>query len=414
MDDSCPPGAPCQLYATVPEDPSYAFFLNLHTHPNAGEVTVFYQEMDTPDPEKFLNVTAVSYEYHGLERKAARKVHSALITGLKPDTSYFTKVYYDGTYRTNAIYRTLPDNNSRPIRMINAGDSGYTRAAINLTKIASTLKPDIFIIGGDIAYDDNMPACAYTWDYFLGMYGQLTATLGYLMPIVSVVGNHDVGLNELPGVNITVDNSGPAYFLYFPQHYDRNLDGHVVKRVPPLKHRRSILSYSFANVHYMGLDSGYLHTFDGHQKQFMISEFEQNRNKMKFVSYHVPIYSVCEAFDRDPSRYLSALFHWVPNFDKHKVMTVFENHVHAFKRTKPMVGNTPTENGTVYVGDGAYGAIISEMCTPDITLDIFDAYSKSNNMWLSVIHADKVEHFAYNSHGKIIDQYEQLWSAYKP
>lgn len=50
-------------------------------------------------------------------------------------------------------------------------------------------------MGGDIAYDDNMPACAYTWDYFLGMYGKLTTTLGYLMPIVSTVGNHDVGLN---------------------------------------------------------------------------------------------------------------------------------------------------------------------------------------------------------------------------
>lgn len=145
----------------------------------------------------------------------------------------------------------------------------------------------------------------------------------------------------------------------------------------------------------------------------MINSFENNKNKFKFVSYHVPIYSVCEAFDRDPARYLYALFHWVPNFDKYKVMTVFENHVHAFKRTKPLIGNTPRENGTVYVGDGAYGAIISEMCTPDITVDIFDAYGKSNNMWLSEIYEDKVMHVAYNSHGKIIDKYTQDWASYK-
>ena len=259
------------MYATIPEDPSYAFFLNLHTHPNAGPVTVFYQELDTTDPDTFLNVSAVSYNYEGLEWKAARKVHSALITGLKPDTKYLTIVYYDGTYRTNAIYKTLPDNNSRPIRMINAGDSGYTPAAINLTKIASRLKPDLFVMGGDIAYDDNMPACAYTWDYFLGMYGKLTATLGYLMPIIGVVGNHDVGLNELPGINITIDNSGPAYLLYFPQHYDRNLDGHVIKRVPPIKHRRTVLSYSFANVHFMALDTGYLHHFEGYLSSYSVS-----------------------------------------------------------------------------------------------------------------------------------------------
>lgn len=195
LKDSCPPGPPCHMYATIPEDPGYAFFLNLHTHQDVDKVIVFYQELNSPDPTSFLNITAETYPYHGLEWKAARSVHSALILGLKPDTQYLTKVFYNNQFWTNAIYKTLPDNNSRPIRIINGGDSGYTRAAINLTRIAATLKPDLFVMGGDIAYDDNMPACAYTWDYFLGMYGQLTATLGYLMPIISVVGNHDVGLN---------------------------------------------------------------------------------------------------------------------------------------------------------------------------------------------------------------------------
>ncbi len=191
-------------------------------------------------------------------------MHSALITGLKADTKYLTKVHYDGQFWTNAVYKTVPDNNTRPIRMINAGDSGYTPAAVNLSKITATLHPDIFIMGGDIAYDDNMPACAYTWDYFLGMYGRLTATLGYLMPIVCTVGNHDVGLNELPGINVTISNSGPAYFIYFPQHYDRNLDGHIVKRVPPIKHRRTVFGINFANVYYLSLDSGYVHHFEGY------------------------------------------------------------------------------------------------------------------------------------------------------
>ena len=94
-------------------------------------------------------------------------------------------------------------------------------------------------------------------------------------------------------------------------------------------------------------------------------------------------------------------------------MTVFQNHVHAFKRTKPLIGNTPKQNGTVYVGDGAYGAIIAEMCRPDITVDIFDAYSKSNNLWLSEIYADRVDHVAYDSHGNIIDKFTQYAEAYK-
>ena len=114
-------------------------------------------------------------------------------------------------------------------------------------------------MGGDVAYDDNMAACSYTWDHFLGMYGRITATLGYLMPIVLSPGNHDIGVNQLPGFNITIDNYGPAYFIYFPQHFDRNSEYNVVKRVPPIKNRRSFLEYSFSNIHYLCLDSGYIH-----------------------------------------------------------------------------------------------------------------------------------------------------------
>ena len=55
----------------------------------------------------------------------------------------------------------------------------------------------------------------------------------------------------------------------------------------------------------------------------MINSFESNKNKIKFTNYHVPIYSACEAFDKSPERFLYALFHWVPNFDKYKLMTVF-------------------------------------------------------------------------------------------
>ena len=145
----------------------------------------------------------------------------------------------------------------------------------------------------------------------------------------------------------------------------------------------------------------------------MIQSFEANRNKLKFVNYHVPIYSACEKFDKDPTRYIYALFHWVPNFDKYKVLASFENHVHSFKRTKPMIGNTPKQNGTVYLGDGAFGAITSEFCKPDITIDIFDSFTRSNNMWLSTIYADRVDHIAYNSHGQVLDKFTQYASAYK-
>ncbi len=41
---SCPPGPPCHVYATIPEDPTTAFFLNLHTYTGiTTKVIVYYQ-----------------------------------------------------------------------------------------------------------------------------------------------------------------------------------------------------------------------------------------------------------------------------------------------------------------------------------------------------------------------------------
>lgn len=47
------------------------------------------------------------------------------------------------------------------------------------------------------------------------------------------------------------------------------------------------------------------------------------------------------------------------------------------------------------------------MCKPDVTLDIFDAFAKRNNFWLTEITENKVEHWAYDSTGEIIDHFVQ-------
>ena len=89
----------------------------------------------------------------------------------------------------------------------------------------------------------------------------------------------------------------------------------------------------------------------------MIDSLKMYPEKIKFVNYHVPMYSGCKNIEVDPQTYVYGLFHWIPYFDKYSVMNVFENHVHSFKRTKPIKSSIPAENGTVYLGDGAFGAI---------------------------------------------------------
>lgn len=55
--------------------------------------------------------------------------------------------------------------------------------------------PDVILIGGDIAYDNAVSACYWTWDLFLDQLGLLQQRLKRLVPVVYGVGNHDLGVN---------------------------------------------------------------------------------------------------------------------------------------------------------------------------------------------------------------------------
>lgn len=51
------------------------------------------------------------------------------------------------------------------------------------------------MVGGDLAYDDNIGHCYYTWDRMLNMLDSISKASGKLVPYIMGVGNHDVGLN---------------------------------------------------------------------------------------------------------------------------------------------------------------------------------------------------------------------------
>ena len=105
----------------------------------------------------------------------------------------------------------------------------------------------------------------------------------------------------------------------------------------------------------------------------------------KFVNYHVPLYSGCRNLAKDSKHFIYATFHWIPLFDKYRVATAYENHVHSFKATKPLRGNGVNLNGTIYLGEGNWGAIPSSHCQKDETLDIFAVSGVQNNVWVTVV-----------------------------
>ena len=114
--------------------------------------------------------------------------------------------------------------------------------------------------------------------------------------------------------------------------------------------------------------------------------------------YHVPIYSSCSSDIGTGSKY------WVPLFDKYKVMTSFENHVHTFKRTFPLKNGAVDANGTTYLGDGTWGVLPNSGCIESNSTGILAAYyDKINFFWRIDVNQDKVIYTAIDSTGAIVD-----------
>jgi len=165
-----------------------------------------------------------------------------LLTNLVGATRYKIRVFYSNKFQKDITYKTLPAPDSNlPYTMINSGDPGHTDVVKKLNDGVAAQNPDIWYIGGDLAYDDNLDACYYTWDIYINDIERIFNKIGYMFPVVLGVGNHDVGLNELPGINITVSAAGPKFHTFFPQHYARDPNTYaIIKSIPDIKDRSTV------------------------------------------------------------------------------------------------------------------------------------------------------------------------------
>jgi hypothetical protein len=88
-----------------------------------------------------------------------------------------------------------------------------------LRRLAKNHDIDVFVVGGDVAYDDGLRACYLSWDTWFDMFeSELFAPLGRIVPFIIGFGNHDVGYNSLQNVHVDLTpENRPLIFDYFPQ-----------------------------------------------------------------------------------------------------------------------------------------------------------------------------------------------------
>lgn len=165
------------------------------------------------------------------------------------------------------------------------------------------------------------------------------------------IGNHDVGVNSNSGHKIKRSNSQPVFYHFYPQNTHNG-------EVPNIHNRTSYLAHEVGNdILFLSLDTGYDVSMKD-QTKWIEAQLSKDF-KYKFVQYHHPFYSACTKGEKYGVA-KEGREEWVPLFDKYGVTMVFENHVHGFKRTKPLKGNSVSpKEGIIYIGDGSWGPLLS-------------------------------------------------------
>jgi hypothetical protein len=211
--------------------------------------------------------------------------------------------------------------------------------------------PDFALLGGDLAYADGVNATRWV-DWFQSCYRHLRAPDGRLIPLVTVIGNHEVR-GHYHG---RIPEDAPYFYGFFA-----------------LPEGRSYNVLDFGDyLSLIALDTDHTQPVAGAQTEWLSAALSRRtQRRFVFPCYHYPAYGTTKRPKEGglPSEHPLAKKiqrEWVPLFERHGVTAVFENDHHAYKRTHPIrEGKRDEANGIVYLGDGAWGVATRPVVTPE-------------------------------------------------
>lgn len=395
---------PPALYLTWQQDATSSMTIDWHTL-SADASPLLYA---APESGEWIEWRASSHPFPHSDRT----IHRVELTGLEPGATYrfriegFTREYW---------FRTLPKRADRPVRFAAGGDVATGSAFRRTNRAAMRYDPDFIVWGGDLAYANGDPERIHLWyEWFDDIRQTLIHEDGRVVPILVAIGNHELfgtrrmiraGLAETDeeAERIAVERWGWSYADDHPTFF---FDLFAAPGRP---------GYSVVDAgDYMSillLDSDHYASVEGEQTEWLRKALsERSGVPHLFPVYHVPAYPSVRSFDGETSRRIRD--NWVPLFETHGVRMVFENHDHAYKRTKPLLGGQPDRSGVVYIGDGAWGVTPREIGSRtedgETALPGYLACAHSDRHFiLTTIQGPHQHILVVNEHGTIIDEYPE-------
>jgi len=326
--------------ASYRDDPSTTIVIGWCDNGTSTNAKVYYDVVD-------YGSAYTSYAFnHPVDRTQSTyslNNRFARLTGLTPNTIYYFVVHDDNGTSARMYFKTLPNNPDVGITFIAGGDS-RTGTILDGTdyvncrpdrqtndSLVAKIRPDFVTFNGDFVYSGNT---SYWSDWFTDWQFTL-GTDGHLVPIVPVMGNHEASADVYNLFDIPTTND----------YYSLEIGGNLLRL------------YSL-NSELTGCDVT--------QQSWLSNDLQlytgtPNEPYWKFAQYHTPF--VPHAY-YTANTTLSAC--WAPLFQQYNVRLVCEAHAHVLKVTWPVVLSSATgsdhgfirddNNGTVYIGEGAWGA----------------------------------------------------------
>lgn len=311
------------------EDPSTTMVIGWDQM--SGSDPIFYY--DLIDQGRNINAYRMSKRPDLVVSAKGMNNNFVRLSGLQPNTVYYFIIKDNEGVTMRYSFRTAPDNPGERLSIIAGGDSrNYREARRDANKIVSKLRPHCIMFGGDFTAGDT----ATEWQEWFDDWQETIGSDGRLFPIIVTRGNHEASNGTLIEL---FDVKSPDIY------YALTLGGDLLR------------IYTLNTL----VPSG------GNQGAWLERDLKASANvTWKFAQYHHPMrpHTAIKP-DRD-----ELLFNWATLFHQHGVNLAVECDGHVVKSTYPIRPSSEPgsdkgfirddEAGTVYVGEGCWGAPLRE------------------------------------------------------
>lgn len=303
----------------------------------ATSIVIGWNQISGENPTVYYGTTdyGTNYSKYNLSHAPDRIVsfrgmnnHFARLRDLKPNTAYYFVIKDSEGVSKRFWFKTAPKNKER-LAFISGGDSRNNRKSRqNANTLVSKLKPHAVLFGGDMTVSD-IPE---QWINWMDDWQLTIASDNRMFPLIAARGNHE--------------RENSTIFNLFDTPSDKNY-----------------YSISFGNNFLKVLTLNTEISIAGGQTNWLQNELSVSNNfKWRIAQYHKPMRPHVAKKKEGNYQYSN----WANLFYIHNVQLVIECDAHTVKTTWPIKPSTKADNdegfvrddinGTVYVGEGCWGA----------------------------------------------------------